>query len=399
MRSIAFLIIAIASGFPSAGQDYSTFSSTIQKLHQQKSKDELDKLWNDLTESDNIPLVQHDSVAFLYRGESASVSWMGDFNGWGYHKSVDTKGRRIAGTNIWILKASFPRDARLDYKILLNGTDWILDPYNSDYQWSGVGGGSPNSELRMPDYKEDPLTITLVPDAKKGKLERDFLLNSNAMGYQMTYSVYIPQGYKPGNAYPVIYVTDGYEYMHERLGNMTTILDNMIHLGKIRPVVAVFIDHREPVNRSNNRRMTELAMNEKYLNFLTLELIPLIEKNYSLSTDPSQRAIIGTSQGGLTAAYFAFSKPGVFGLAGIQSPAFWFRPEIYTLCDNPEKPPVKTFMTTGASYDAKEGTLKMKAILEKNTCAYEYREVNQGNSWGNWRDLIDDMLIYFFASN
>jgi enterochelin esterase family protein len=56
-------------------------------------------------------------------------------------------------------------------------------------------------------------------------------------------------------------------------------------------------------------------------------------------------------------------------------------------------------MTTGAIHDAKEGTLKMKAILEKNTCTYEYREVNQGNSWGNWRDLIDDMLIYFFASN
>ena len=100
--------------------------------------------------------------------------------------------------------------------------------------------------------------------------------------------------------------------------------------------------------------------------------------------------------GGLSAAYFAFSKPEIFGLAGIQSPAFWFRPEIYKLCDNPENPPVKTFMTTGRIHDAQEGAQKMKAILDKNTCTYKFMEVNQSHSWGNWRDTIDDILMYFF---
>jgi enterochelin esterase family protein len=184
--------------------------------------------------------------------------------------------------------------------------------------------------------------------------------------------------------------------MHERLGNMITVLDNLIHLGKIKPLIAVFIDHREPINRSNNRRMQELAMNEKYLKFLTDELIPVVEKNYSISRDPAHRAVLGNSMGGLSAAYFAFTKPEIFGLAGIQSPTFWFKPEIYTLCDNPENPPVKMFMTTGLINDAEEGTRKMKAILDKNTCTYQYKEVNQGQSWGNSRDLIDDILVYFF---
>ena len=102
--------------------------------------------------------------------------------------------------------------------------------------------------------------------------------------------------------------------------------------------------------------------------------------------------------GGLAAAYFAFSRADIFGLAGIQSPAFWFRSSIYTFCDNPDHPPVKIFMTTGVVNDAQEGARKMKGILEKNTCAYQYREVNQGHSWGNWRDLIDDILIYFFPA-
>ncbi|HYC86124.1 MAG TPA: alpha/beta hydrolase-fold protein, partial [Chryseosolibacter sp.] len=305
-------------------------------------------------------------------------------------------GTRIPGTDIWMLKTSFPKDARLDYKIVVNGTNWILDPENREHQWSGVGGGSPNSELRMSEWVQDPVTTTAAEGLKRGTVEADILLNSKLLGYQITYSVYIPHGYRPHHTYPVIYVTDGYEYMHEKMGNMILVLDNLIHLKKIKPVVAVFIDHREPVNRANNRRMEELVMNENYLKFITDELIPLIEKGHNVSKKPAERAVLGTSMGGLSAAYFAFKRPDVFGLAGIQSPAFWFKPDIYSLCANNENPPVKTFMTTGLINDTEEGAKKMKAILDRNTCNYEYREVPQGHSWGNWRDLIDDILIYFF---
>jgi enterochelin esterase-like enzyme len=399
MRLLVLLpILSLSVSSVLYGQDYSTFSSTVNQLQQISSNDDLSALWNDLVESEDIPFVREDSVAFLYRGEAKSVMWMGDFNGWGYNKSFNNKGTRVANTDLWILKASFPKDARLDYKILIDESNSILDPHNADHQWSGVGGGSPNSELRMPEWKPDPVTSSLLDGAKAGRVEKDLLMNSKSLGYQITYSVYIPAGYTPSTKYPVVYVTDGYEYMHDRLGNMVVILDNLIHLKKIQPVIAVFIDHREPVNRSNNRRMQELAMNEKYLNFITDELVATVEKNYSVTNDPSQRAVIGTSMGGLSAAYFAFSRPQTFGMAGIQSPAFWFRPEIYTLCSNPERPPVKTFMTTGMINDTSEGAIKMKALLDKNTCNYQFKEVNQGHSWGNWRDLIDDILIYFYPA-
>jgi len=177
---------------------------------------------------------------------------------------------------------------------------------------------------------------------------------------------------------------------------MATVLDNLIHENKIQPIVAVFLDHREPVNRANNRRMQELAMNPKYLDFFENEFIAHIESKYSVSKDPKQRAVLGTAMGGLTSAYFAFSKPGVFGMAGIQSPAFKFKPEIYTVCDNPEAPPVKVYLTTGVFYDAEIESRKMKQILEKNFCTFQYSESNQGHSWGNFRDTIDDILVYFF---
>jgi enterochelin esterase-like enzyme len=377
-------------------QDYSRLQNILSALASTDSTTR-EATWHELVSSNQIPLTLADSVIFLCRGEAKSVVWMGDFNGWGYDKDFQNQGKRIAGTDIWYLKTSFPEDARLDYKILINGNNWIVDPNNPHHQWSGVGGGSPNSELRMPAWKLDPVMIPRENIAR-GALEKDILFNSKTLGYQVTYSMYYPANYNRQNIYPVLYVTDGYEYLHERMGNMKVILDNLIADGKIKPLLVIFIDHREPVNRSNNRRMMELAMNSRYLDFIADEFIPAIENQHNVSKKREDRGIMGSSMGGLTAAYFAFSRPEVFGLAGIQSPAFWFKPAIYTLCDNPENPPVKIYMSTGTIKDAEEGARKMKTILEKNTCTYQYTETNQGHSWGNFRDTIDEILLYFFPT-
>jgi len=377
------------------GQNYAPFTATIRDLQNPSTQQEVLKR---LAAQHQIPFTVEDSVAFLYEGEATDVKWMGDFNGWGYNKTFQNTGQRIPNTNLWILKASFPTNARLDYKILVNNNQWILDPLNPNNQWSGVGGGSPNSELRMPAWKADEATV-LKPNIPQGTLQKDVLFNSKLLNYQVMYTVYTPPNYSNTQVYPVLYVTDGYEYLHENMGNIQITLNNLIYEKKIQPIIAVMVDHREPVNRVNNRRMTELAMNENYMRFFTDELIPEVEGKYSISKKSSERAILGTSMGGLTAAYFSFSRPDLFGLAGIQSPAFWFRPEIYRLCDNPENPPVKVFMTTGVVNDAEEGSRKMKAILDKNTCTYQYKEVNEGHSWGNWRNLLDDILIYFFPLN
>lgn len=360
------------------------------------SKEKLESWWDTLRAAQQIPLVVEDSVYFFYKGQARSVDWMGDFNGWGYEKKFPNKGRLLEGSDIWILKASFPKDARLDYKIITDGTNWIIDPENKFQQWSGVGGGSPNSELRMPEWKEDSVQLERKNN-QKGTLISDVLLNSKILGYQITYSVYLPYNYTNSQKLPCIYATDGYEYLHPKLGNIITVLDNLIEDEKIRPVVAVFIDHRSPIDRSNNRRMQELAMNAKYLDFFTQELIPQIESEYSVIRDARNRAIMGTSMGGLTATYFAFAKSDIFGLAGIQSPSFYTRPQIYSLCSNPADPKMKISMTSGLINDTSAESRKMKDVLEANSCIYTYREVNEGHSWGNWRRLIDDILIDLFA--
>lgn len=389
--TLAILLISLTA----FSQDYSGLQDIMISAYNSTSSSELDGWWSSLKKDEKVPLIVEDSVYFFYRGEAKTVQWMGDFNGWGYQKEFNNKGKKIAGTNIWYLKCAFPKDSRLDYKILIDETNWILDPENKNQQWSGVGGGSPNSELRMPDWHEDPAGIERS-EVPKGKIVSDLLLNSTSLGYQITYSVYLPFQYEKMDKLPTIYLTDGYEYLHPQLGDMNVALDNLIYDEKITPIIAVFVDNREPVNRANNRRMNELAMNTKYLNFFVDELIPKIESTYPAISNAQSRGIMGTSMGGLTATYFAFAKPNVFGLAGIQSPAFYTRPQIYLLCSNPADPKMKISMTAGVINDTSADSRKMKELLEASSCEYHYREVNEGHSWGNWRRLIDDILVDLF---
>ncbi len=395
LSALVFCLVLISNVHAQQYQPLRDCAGELSELSKVRSEEKIQNWWVSLIASGQIPLIAGDSVYFFYRGQAKTVEWIGDFNGWGYQKEYQNKGQLIEGTDIWMLKASFPVDARLDYKIIIDGNNWILDPENKFQQWSGVGGGSPNSELRMPGWKEDSTQVERKNN-RTGTLISDVLFNSKILGYQITYTVYIPYGANKSVKLPCIYVTDGYEYLHPKLGNMKTVLDNLIEDKKIIPVIAVFIDHREPINRSNNRRMQELAMNPKYLDFFTQELIPQIESEYLVIREARHRAIMGTSMGGLTATYFAFTRPDVFGMAGIQSPAFYTRPQIYSLCSNPADPAMRISMTAGVINDTNKESRKMKEVLEANSCIYTYREVNEGHSWGNWRRLIDDILIDLF---
>ena len=104
--------------------------SAIQDDSQRKA--EADSLWKKLTLEDQIPFKQDSIVVFLFKGEADQVSWNGDFNSWSGDKSFDNEGSRIEGTNIWMLKAVFPVDARIDYKVTIDES-WILDPVNPHY--------------------------------------------------------------------------------------------------------------------------------------------------------------------------------------------------------------------------------------------------------------------------
>lgn len=354
----------------------------------------VDSFWDAIVATGQMPLTFDSTAVFMYRGEADTVGWGGGFSGWCWsdnHFCIED-GTRIGDTDLWMLIRELPADARFDYQIALNGNEWILDPLNPYQQLGGPGYAS---VVRMP---KNVFPETVIPrnDIAHGTLSDDITIFSENLGYDINYRVYTPEGYDGLGVLPVIYVTDGQDYYHDEMGSMVIVLDNLIADRAIEPIIAVFIDTRNP-NTGENRRGTELGTNDDFRAFLTTELVLKIDATYDTNPSPDAGAILGTSWGGTMSAYVAFNHSDKFHLVGIQSPYFVPRSWILDAFEEADLLPLTVFMCQGPCDLDMENTHRLRDILEAKGYPLMYIETNDQHSWGNWHALLDDMLIYFFS--
>jgi enterochelin esterase family protein len=389
------LLASAACRSPSRGQapeftSFDVFVDTLESVARDGERKDVSVFWNSLVDNEQVPFVLGDRVAFLYKGRARSVSWVGDFTQWQNGPALD--GHRVGRSNIWIAYATFPTNARLEYRIVVNDREEVPDPANPLQQWSGFG---PSSVVAMPDYVF-PQETNPRDDVPPGDLCAPAEIASTSLGYRINYQVYTPAEYEALTDLPVIYVTDGHEYTDARMGSMPTVLDNLIADGRIQPVLAVFIDPRDP-ETGDNRRESEFLGNPDYAAFLAQELVPLIDSTYRTHQAADRRAILGMSYGGVNAAYCGWAYPDVFHLVAMQSPAFIGDATIYDRYTSSDRLPLRIFMSTGYPWDF--DARAMKAILEDKGYDLMYIEVPEGHSWGQWRAQLDDLLIYFLKPN
>lgn len=324
---------------------------------------------------------------FLYRGMGDSVNWKGD---------QTLPYARQGQTDLWALILEFEPDARLDYRLEINNGEAILDPLNPLTQAGGLGA---NSVVHMPRHVYPEFTLPRE-DVPNGSLSDNMLITSRHLGYDVNYRVHTPAGYETMENLPTVYVTDGQDYSNPEFGALTIVLDNLIADGKIKPLIAVLIDPRDPVS-GENRRQVELVPASPdqctFCDFLAGELVPAIDSKYKTDAVPDSRAVIGFSLGGQFTSQMGLMYPDVFHLIGIQSPYFLGHEWIFEGYGRENQPPVKIFLSHG-SYDQGADSLRLRDLLEKEGYALLYVETHDGHSWGNIRGLLDDMLIYFFGS-
>lgn len=352
----------------------------------------IDRLWRRLTGAGRVPFVDGETAVWLYRGEAESVAWPGDHNRW---SPQATLGERVAGTDLWRAESNLPTDARIDYKIVRNAAEWLLDPTNPQQVWSGFG---PNSELRMPQYRRPPATVRR-DEVERGVLREPLLIDSKMLGCRVACRVYTPAGADEARGMPALYVTDGHEYADNRIGGLCVTLDNLIADGELRPTLAVFIDPRDADDRSKNRRMQQYVPGSGFAEFLAQELVPAVEALYPVSRQATDRVVLGTSLGGLAAAHAGAAHPDLFGKLAIQSPAFQIDPTIYDAYDRPaaEGSP-EVFLSVGTINDGR-GAPKMREVLDRNGYAVTYLETSGGHSWGTWRDQLPTILRTLIGSS
>ena len=240
-------------------------------------------------------------------------------------------------------------------------------------------------------------TVIVVDELTKGKsnLSENQIIRSKVLNYDLQYRVYTPLGYEKMDNLPSIYFLDGQWFIED--GEVPQLLDKLIKQKKIKPVIAVFLDNRNPHQLGNNRRNSQFLGNEKYVKFLKEELVMAIDQAYKTHQSAEQRALSGISFGAVCSAFAGLKASDTFQWIGCQSPAMHPVPEIYEDYESSEKLPLKFFLSTGTVKDKLTDTKHFKSIFENKGYEHIYKEVDEGHTWKNWKPLLDDLLIYFFG--
>lgn len=232
--------------------------------------------------------------------------------------------------------------------------------------------------------------------ADTGELSDNQRISSKHLGYDLQYRVYVPEGVSAGQALPSLYVTDGQWYLAG--GGLGQLIEQMIDDGRIEPLVAVFVDSGDPDNPAENRRNSEFMCNQRYADFFAGELIPAITAQQPVSQAREDRVILGMSFGGLNAACFGIMLPEVFSGIAMQSPASAAHVDVVReLYEEAAKLPLKIFLSVGTKNDNLTAVRRFRSTLLKKNYDLTYHKVREGHDWDNWRPLLDDVLLTFFA--
>jgi predicted alpha/beta superfamily hydrolase len=163
-------------------------------------------------------------------------------------------------------------------------------------------------------------------------------LSSRIFSNTRTIRVLLPQGYNaPANSekrYPVLYMLDGQNLFDACLSEVSHKewqVDETMHRltaeKAIPEMIVVGIDHAGPKRayeylpyKDYFAEMEEPA-GKQFPDFLTDEVMPLVEQRYRTLTGQTNTGIGGSSYGGVASLYALMAKPGVFGPALIESPS------------------------------------------------------------------------------
>ena len=171
--------------------------------------------------------------------------------------------------------------------------------------------------------------LDLTPDhfpqegVPKGELKGPFEFHSQILeGTVRQYWLFIPAQYEANQAASVLVFQDGQRATNPK-GPIRAhqVMENLIAKKEIPVSIGIFIT---PGNRSknypdnlgmknpNNRAQEYDALNDRYTRFIVEEMLPEIGKTYTLTDDPHERAICGTSSGAIAAFSVAWNRPDMF---------------------------------------------------------------------------------------
>ncbi len=198
------------------------------------------------------------------------------------------------------------------------------------------------------------------PGVPKGKVEKFTWADSRVYpGTTRNYWVYVPAQYDGSKPACVMIFQDGGGFVSETgAWRVPIVFDNLIQQGAMPVTIGIFIDPGvlpayTPEQQSRFNRSYEYdALGGRYAHFLTEEILPLVAKQYKLSTEPNDRAVSGSSSGGIASFTAAWERPDAFRrvLSFIGSYTNLRGGDVYTaLVRKMEPKPLRVFLQDGSN--------------------------------------------------
>jgi S-formylglutathione hydrolase FrmB len=162
------------------------------------------------------------------------------------------------------------------------------------------------------------------PDCRNGSVyaastmpgDRSHLVISTSHPGTWTRSVdvYVPAQYVAGSEAPFIVFGDGGGDGSYAGRDLFTVLDNMIHEGRLPAMIAIGIGAGGQDSLGSERGREYDTVSGAYAQFVEREVLPLAEKNAGvrLTKDPDGRATMGISSSGAAAFTMAWFNPDLY---------------------------------------------------------------------------------------
>ena len=221
------------------------------------------------------------------------------------------------GSGVWTATSAALKPDLYTYSFEVDGLSTI-DPSNTRFTSSYRRIGQ-NTVLVPGDMPWTPL-----PNVPRGVVSRH-VFQSKFANDERDFFVYTPPSYdaKRSEPYPVLYLHHGWQqdtsaWLDDGMANVT--LDTLINQGKAVPMVVVmphaYGTAAGPVD------IDHLDMLPTYTRILLEELMPQVERQYNVSTEPSGRAMAGLSMGGAESMHTGLNHLEKFAWLGSFSGAF-----------------------------------------------------------------------------
>lgn len=346
-------------------------------------------------EANEFPLIEGTSVTFVYRGEADGVRLQHFIFGLETSQPFE----RIGGTDLWFLVIDLPEKSHLQYKLNIQqgqNFNWILDPLNPHIARDPFGAnsvcrttGTDRPEWTFPDSEARPGDLVQVN------------IDSEVFGERRDVLVYLPARFRRRRRYPLLIVHDGSDYI--RYSSLKTVLDNLIHRLEIEPMIVALTNATE--------RLVEYPDYRPHSQYLSEELVPLLEQRFPVDPVPASRALMGASFGGVAALSCAWRYPGFYGRLLLQSGSFAFTdigthnrgpafdPVVEFVNEfrrNPGRPSEKVFVSCGIYESLIYENRSMVPLLQATGMDVRYVEARDSHNWENWRDRLREGLSWLF---